>query len=103
MARNVKDATSATITDLVAGALGGPSSSKPNASNSSKNNFESAALKRKSAYKHGQPINKRRRVRGGAAGLAFNPNTRNKGSQDKKPAALSSGVLEAEAEELADS
>lgn len=61
--------------------------------------YESAALKRKSAYKHGQPLHKRRRTRGGGVGLASgNRNT----SSEKKPAGLSSNVLEAEAEELAD-
>jgi DNA excision repair protein ERCC-4 len=62
------------------------------------NNYESAALKRKSAYKHGQPINKRRRMRGGGT---FNPNDRS--AKVKPPGGLSTDILEREAAELADS
>lgn len=63
------------------------------------NNYESAALKRKSAYKHGQLINKRRRIRGGGA---FNPNDRSS-TKVKPPGGLSTDILEREAAELADS
>jgi DNA excision repair protein ERCC-4 len=74
---------------------------KPGGLASDKVPYESAALKRKSAYKHGQPINKRRRTRGGgAAGYNFEGRAAN--SKEKKPAGLSANILEAEAEELAD-
>lgn len=63
------------------------------------NHYESAALKRKSAYKHGQPIGKRRRIRGGGAG--FNPNNRAATAQTKAPGGVSSNVFEREADELA--
>lgn len=62
------------------------------------NNYESAALKRKSQYKHGSHINKRRRVRGGGA---FNPNDRSS-TKVKPPGGLSTEILEREAAELAD-
>lgn len=61
--------------------------------------YMSAALKRKSAYKHGQPINKRRRVRGGGT---INPNDRSS-TKVKPPGGLSTDILEREAAELADS
>lgn len=63
--------------------------------------YESAALKRKSAYKHGQAINKRRRVRGGgAAGSAgtSRPGSRTSGAGG---ASTSATAFEQEAEELA--
>lgn len=62
------------------------------------NNYESAALKRKSLYKHGSHINKRRRIRGGGA---FNPNDRSS-TKAKPPGGLSTDILEREAAELAD-
>lgn len=62
------------------------------------NNYESAALKRKSLYKHGQLVNKRRRIRGGGA---FNPNDRSS-TKVKPPGGLSTDILEREAAELAD-
>lgn len=62
------------------------------------NNYESAALKRKSMYKHGQHVNKRRRVRGGGT---INPNDRSS-TKVKPPGGLSTDILEREAAELAD-
>ena len=69
-------------------------------SNDNDTSYMSAALKRKSAYKHGQLIGKRRRVRGGGTG--YNPNDR-ASAQAKVPSDGPTSVLEAEAEELADS
>lgn len=63
------------------------------------NTYESAALKRKSAYKHGQPVNKRRRTRGGATGLS----TTTRSGSEKQPAGSNANLFENEAEELAES
>ena len=61
--------------------------------------YESAAMKRKSLYKHGQVANKRRRQRGGASSSAGDRSS----TKNKSGAGTSASVLEAEAEEIASS
>lgn len=59
--------------------------------------FESAALKNKRAYQRGhQPSTKRRRVRGGAAGLVVQP------SKTTAEEGMTANALETEAGEVAD-
>ena len=64
-------------------------------------NYESAAMKRKGQYKHGQPVGKRRRVRGG--GKAGSSTTRSSAVKEKSGPGSALTNLEVEAEEIASS
>lgn len=62
--------------------------------------YESAALKRKNVYRQGQPMNKRRRIRGGGTG--FNPNVQRSANSENQPAGSNAKNFESEASELAE-
>lgn len=93
--KNLQTASKTNIRDL---GRAPPQMGATTAANGAVVEYESAALKRKSAYKHGQPINKRRRVRGGASAASLDrSSTRSKSGGG----GFSAAALEKEAEEMA--